>query len=77
MNTGMMLIGAFLIVAGIFGYIYSQDQQGLIQEGRDALTGDSQDWEMIQALSAAGLVGGIILLVIGAITGENQNHRSI
>lgn len=73
MNMGMMTVGALLLVAGIFGYLYAQDQQGIVEQGEDAVTGEGQNWGLIQALSAASVVGGLILLVGGALADDDDD----
>jgi uncharacterized membrane-anchored protein len=70
MNTGLLVIGTLVLVAGIFGYMYAEDQQGLLQQGEDAIQGDSQDWGLIQSLSAAGVVAGLVMVVAGLLPDE-------
>ncbi|MBY6294277.1 hypothetical protein GLU60_02715 [Nanohaloarchaea archaeon H01] len=67
MNQGILIVGAILLVGGIFGYTYSESQQGLLQQGEDIVRGEQQNWNMIQSFSAAEIVGGIILVIAGLL----------
>lgn len=76
MNNGLLLIGAIVLVASIFGYMYSQEQQSLVQQGADVITGEQQDWGLIQALSGAGIIAGIVLLVAGMLPENRDTNDS-
>lgn len=67
MRTELVIIGAVILVIGIFGYSYAQDQQDLRSQAEDALSGEDMNWGLIQSLSLAGAVLGVILLVAGLV----------
>ena len=78
MNEFLVVAGALVLVAGIFGFTYAnqQQEQGLLQQGQDAVEGDQRDWNLIQSASTAGIALGAILLIAG-LTPERwyENHR--
>lgn len=67
MNQALLILGAIILVAGIFGYTYAGEQQGLLQQGEDAVTGEGQNWGLIQSLSLAGIALGAVMVIVGAI----------
>lgn len=68
MKEQLLIVGGILLIAGIFGYTYSENQQGILQQGEDAVIGESQDWDLIQSLSAASIIGGLIIVVAGLLS---------
>lgn len=72
MNNGLLLVGGLVLVASIFGYMYTQDQQGLLQQGQDALTGEQQDWSLLHAFSEAGIIAGTVLLIVGMMPKKRE-----
>jgi hypothetical protein len=67
MNELFVIAGAAVLVAGIFGFTYSaqQQNQGLLQQGQDAVQGEQTDWSLVQSGSIAGMALGMILLIAG------------
>jgi len=67
MNQAAIIMGAFILITSVFGLSYSNQQQGLIDEAEDALSGEQQNWELIKSVSMAGVVLGVILVVAGLV----------
>lgn len=67
MNELFVIAGAVVLVAGIFGFTYSaqQQDQGFLQQGQDAVQGEQTDWSLVQSVSIAGMALGLILLIAG------------
>jgi hypothetical protein len=67
MNQAVVMIGAFILITSVFSLSYSNQQQGLINEAEDALAGEQQNWELLESISMAGVVLGIILVAAGLV----------
>lgn len=73
MNEGLIIIGAIILAASIFGYAYSGEQQGALDQAEEAISGEGQDWELIQSVSLAGIALGAVILVVGLIPEDWYN----
>lgn len=49
MDYRLLIIGGIVLATGIFGYTYSESQQGLLEQGEDIVTGEQQDWNLIKS----------------------------
>lgn len=67
MHSGMVTVGLILIVAGLLGYMYADNQPDLDQQPEMAPDNMGMDWRLIRTVSAAGTLTGLVLLVVGAI----------
>jgi len=70
MNQALVIIGAVILVASVFGYSYTNQQQSLVNQAEDALSGEQQNWELLNSISMAGIPLGIILVIAGLIPEE-------
>ncbi len=75
MRTELVAVGAIILVVGIFGYTYAENQQDLRSQAEDMIQGEDMDWPLIQSLSLAGAVLGVILLVAGLVP-EDWSDRA-
>lgn len=75
MTNAAMILGGLILVASIFGYLYADDKQGEVEVG-DADEEDDveMDWNFVQSISAAGIIGGL-LLIIGGILAAGRNYE--
>ncbi|AOV94371.1 hypothetical protein AQV86_00415 [Nanohaloarchaea archaeon SG9] len=76
MRTELAVIGAVLLVIGLFGYTYAQDQQDLASQAEDVISGEDMDWPLIKSLSLAGATLGAILLIIGLLPEDWTDRRT-
>lgn len=67
MNETILILGAVILVLSIFGFMYSEDQQGLADSAEGFIQGDDVDWGIMSSLSVAGMALGILLVVIGIV----------
>lgn len=67
MKESILILGAVILVLSIFGYTYAEDQQGLTESAEGFLQGDNTDWEIVSALSLAGIALGIVMLIVGLV----------
>lgn len=67
MNQALVIIGAVILIAGVFVLSYSSQQQNLVNQADDALSGEQQNWELIRSISTAGTVLGVILVIAGLL----------
>ena len=70
MKQALIVIGAIILVASVFGFSYAEQQQSLTNQAEDFLEGSSMDWELLSALSLAGIPLGIIMLIAGLVPGK-------
>jgi hypothetical protein len=77
MNHVLLIIGAFVLIASVFGLSYSSQQQNVFNQAEDVLSDEQQNWELIEAVSTAGTVLGIILLIAGLIPKERYSSANM
>lgn len=76
MRTELAAVGAIILVVGVFGYSYAENQQDLRSQAEDIIQGEDMDWPLISSLSLAGAVLGAILLVAGLIPQEWRDRAT-
>lgn len=77
MNRILIIVGAVVLIASVFGLSYSSQQQSVFNEAEDVLSDEQQNWELIEAMSTAGTVLGIILLIAGLIPKERYKQNNM
>jgi hypothetical protein len=75
METKLAAVGPIILVIGVFGYIYAENQQDLRSQAEDIIQGEDMDWPLIRSLSLAGAVLRVILLAAGFIP-EDWSDRA-
>ena len=66
MNSGIIVVGFIVLLSSVFGLSYS-NQQGPLDQAEDGLSGQGTNWDLINSVSVAGIVGGVILIALGII----------
>jgi hypothetical protein len=75
MNEALVIAGIVILAVSVFGFSYTGQQQNPIDQAGDIVTGDQTDWELMQSLSAAGIVVGIVMVIVGAMPSEWYEDR--
>lgn len=70
MKQTLVILGSLILVASVFGFSYTGEQQGLVNQAENALEGSQQDWELLRSLSMAGIALGAVILIAGLIPEE-------
>ncbi|MFB6209788.1 MAG: hypothetical protein ABEJ56_06675 [Candidatus Nanohaloarchaea archaeon] len=60
----ILILGTLLLLAGVFGYLHSEQKQGAVEQAEDVLSGDGTNYNF-NSISTAGIVAGIVLVVAG------------
>lgn len=73
MNSSAMIVGGIILVASIFGYLYADNQQDMGDAEAEITEDVTMDWNLVRSISAAGLIGGLLLL-IGSIVTSGRDY---
>jgi hypothetical protein len=75
MNDALVIAGIVILAVSVFGFSYTGQQQGPVDRATDIVTGEQTDWELMQSLSAAGIVVGAIILITGIMPSKWYEDR--
>lgn len=67
MKKHLVVIGTLLLVAGIFGYFYAEDQGGLAENIEGIFGDEGVNWSLVSSMSIAAAVLGLVTLILGLI----------
>lgn len=67
MNNYLIVVGALVLVSSVFGYAYAEEQSGLVGEIEGIIQGENMDWALVSSISLAGIVLGLVTIIVGIL----------